>query len=165
MRKGKFVRLFMITALFGFTAIHCAQDNPVGSPVPEITQGLQLIQLPQGLQMQKIDLSTTSYISAISGGELAVDYVEEDPSDRKKKKVLSFHVEIVFGKYSVSSDFEATLAVLGGYLMPELALQFGPHGTHFLKPASLSAVARGLDLSWVPDGETLKLYYDKTDID
>ena len=53
MWKGNFGRLFFITALCGFTAIHCAQDNPVGSPVPEITQGLQLVQLPQGLDMKK----------------------------------------------------------------------------------------------------------------
>ena len=153
------IRLFLVAALFGFTAIHCAHDNPVDSTVTVTTQGLQLIQMPHGLEMKK-ETAVLSSISAVSGGEIALDYMEADPSVKRQKKMLNLHVEIRFDRYSVSSDFVASLNIDAGYLMPELAMQFGPHGTTFLKPATLEVYASGLDLSWVPAGETLKLYYD-----
>lgn len=129
-------------------------ENPVSSPeltaIEENTsQEMNFITLPKPDGFFK-PLKTSATITPQTGGRLALNYSQGRGSER-----VHIQVSLRFAPRSVSEDVTASMSVDSDALM----FYFEPSGTTFLKPGQLTVNARGLDLSDVPAGAEIKLYY------
>jgi hypothetical protein len=149
--------LLFTVSLMGIITVGCNDYGLVETDAVETTQSPRFILMPKNLALQK-PLWIVESVTVEDGGILKLKYVETD-SSKPKDKLFELQIEIKFHKRSVSEDFIAGLGVDAHYLMSDLSLEFGPHGTSFLKPAELNIKVKGLDLSDYAKGEKFRLYY------
>lgn len=114
----------------------------------------QFLEIPAHMAVLK-GVSSRAKIEREKGGKVELKYEEKVAKDKFK-----LEVELKFEKESISNDFEASLSMDAQYLMNDVALEFGPHGTYFLQPANLSIKVEGMDLSSFKEGAVLHLYYN-----
>jgi len=159
MHRARSNSFSLLTAL-SIMVLVSAGCNDYGLVEPdgvEMTQTPGFIPMPKSLALQK-PIWIMESITVKNGGTLKLKYVETD-STKPKDKLFELQIEITFHKKSVSEDFIAGLGMDAHYLMSDLALEFGPHGTSFLKPAELKIKVKGLDLSDYVKGEKIRLFY------
>jgi hypothetical protein len=113
----------------------------------------KFIELPSGMSALK-NLSVWGQVTQKNGGELKLDYKENVEGK------FELHVKLKFEKGTVSNDFDASLSMDANYLMNNVNLEFGPHGSYFIRPAKLEIVVRGMDLSGFTDNDKIYLYYE-----
>ena len=147
---------FVLAILFGWL-LGC-NSNPVQGPdqnsnqVSPAGQQIQLLELPgtAGMNLAKtssVASSVLRWVSADSGGELECG--EQ------------------FGTVTVTATLSIPENALseGRYISMRLddprrlQIEFGPDGLQFNVSAKLSCTVTGLDLSFVPVGAEIKLYY------
>ncbi len=131
----------------------CQKAGPVEPADGSTKQAPAFIKLPKNNALHKI-ISVTKTIYAQSGGELKLNY---DYGEGAKK--VNIDVSLKFEPGSVSRDVDITLSVDDAVLMTTIDLSFAPEGLVFLKPAILDVNAQGLDLSGIPPGANINLYY------
>ncbi len=152
-----------VALLLAFAAamflVGCQKDNLTGPTEASQAQGgsVRLLALPKG-SLHKVTY-TFDTVTVQSGGKLQIHYTEDDSVAGKNAMRLDFEVQFAPG--SITNDFVATLATDANYAMSALGLTFGPHGTTFLKPAEVKMHVTGLDLSQMPEGGSLHLFYDE----
>lgn len=150
----------------------CQKENTITDPVSSNTttatekpnwqkaaerQGLNLIQLPQQQAENSLEkiVTCTKYATVKSGAYLSLNY-----ASFTLKGLTAVTVSLNVLPNALSKDQSLTMSFDGEYMMTDVDLTFGPHGTQFLKPALLNVKAVGLDLSALPSNTTLgKLWY------
>ncbi|MFA6540579.1 MAG: hypothetical protein WCT99_03180 [Bacteroidota bacterium] len=150
--KRYFVPL-VVVILIGWTP--GCNSNPVQAPdqVTSAGQQIQLLDAPRssGGALSK-KYRTGDWFRAESGGELKIS--------------ARFNSNNQFG----TSTLNATFTLPGNALKADqyiamtfddykLQIQFNPHGLQFNVPAKLTYTATGVDLSSLPDGTEIKLFY------
>ncbi|PIU45466.1 MAG: hypothetical protein COS95_03750 [Ignavibacteriales bacterium CG07_land_8_20_14_0_80_59_12] len=159
MKRPNMIFGIVLVAVMTLLAGCSTLDNPVGVPAnPAVGTGSvsptpTLIFLPRsgGGPLSK-DITVSKFITALSGGLLKVhgEYLDEgravtvrtDMSLRIAPQSISES-----GWFSIALDDEM------------LAADFGPGGTAFRTPALLDMTTTGLDLSAVPEGANVHLYW------
>lgn len=140
----------------------CTKEGPLAPPDQAVSttagvsgQQIQMLKLPGKPSLGKI-YTVSSLITAKDGGKLVLDCKDRVGAHEN----FSVHMELNFDPGSITDDFTATLTLDGYYLMSAVDMQFGPHGTTFLKPATLSAKVVGVDLTGYTKDAPPNLYYD-----
>jgi len=149
------ILVVVVTLLGGCSTL----DNPAGVPAnPAVGTGSvsptpTLIFLPRsgGGPLSK-DITVSQFVTALSGGLLRVhgDYLDEERGVTVRMDWclrIAPHSISESGWFSIALDEEA------------LAADFGPDGTVFRTPALLDMTTTGLDLSAVPEGAEVHLYW------
>ena len=146
----------MLTSLTVAIALTGCQNEGAQLTAPDVgaSDTPQLLEMPAGDALLR-GVSTRGTIERSRGGKIELKYEEKVAKDKFK-----LEVELKFEKESITNDFEASLSMDAQYLMNNVALEFGPHGTYFLQPANLSIRVEGMDLSAFPEGTVLHLYYN-----
>jgi hypothetical protein len=142
---------FVLAILFGWM-LGC-NSNPVQGPdqnsnqVSPAGQQIQLLELPAsaGMSLAKIS-SAGQWIRAKSGGDVEID---------EHFRGVAVSVTLSIPKKALSDDQYISMTLDDS----KLKIDFDPNGLQFNVPAELSYTVTGLDLSSLPDGVTLKLYY------
>ena len=142
---------FVLAILFGWL-LGC-NNNPVQVPDQNSNQGsvaaqqVQLLELPAsaGMSLAKIS-SAGQWIRAKSGGDVEID---------EHFRGVAVSVTLSIPKKALSDDQYISMTLDDS----KLKIDFDPNGLQFNVPAELSYTATGLDLSSLPAGVTLKLYY------
>ena len=142
---------FVLAILFGWL-LGC-NSNPVQGPdqnsnqVSPAGQQVQLLELPAsaGMSLAKIS-SAGQWIRARSGGNVEID---------EHFRGVAVSVTLSIPKKALSDDQYISMTLDDS----KLKIDFDPNGLQFNVPAELSYTATGLDLSSLPAGVTLKLYY------
>jgi hypothetical protein len=111
----------------------------------------RLVQLPLPLWGTNQGASSTSYITSSSGGQVSVTYSYTSIL----RKVFRVTATLSVPPGAIDKNTYVTMSVDDQYL----ALKFKPSGLKFNVPAKLDVNATGLDLSIVPFGAQLSLYY------
>jgi hypothetical protein len=121
----------------------------------------QLLLMPIDAEVQKglatLPSAETQILQA-QGGDLVLSF--STLGRTKKDTLLAFYAGLKFEPWSVNNSFTASVTADPTYLSSTVAMTFGPHGTDFITPASLVVRVKGIDLSWIPAGTVLHLYYD-----
>ena len=142
---------FVLAILFGWM-LGC-NSNPVQGPdqnsnhVSPAGQQIQLLGLPAsaGMSLAKIS-SAGQWIRAKWGGDVEID---------EHFRGVAVSVTLSIPKKALSDDQYISMTLDDS----KLKIDFDPNGLQFNVPAELSYTVTGLDLSSLPDGVTLKLYY------
>jgi hypothetical protein len=138
---------FALAILFGWL-LGC-NSNPVQDPVQasnEVSvdgQSIQILELPApaGISLAKEHL-VAQWVDADSGGELEIS-------------ARFWNTTLTIPKKALSKDQYISMM-----LDPSTQqIEFGPDGLQFKKPAMLNYTVSGLDLSTVPIGSLVKLYF------
>ena len=100
-------------------------------------------------------LKTKQFISYQNGGELKLNYktIQTDYGEVKVFIMLK-----VFPQ-TISHDATLSLSLDDEFLIGNIAMEYGPHGITFSKPAMLEIFAQGVDLSGF-NPEKIDIYYD-----
>jgi hypothetical protein len=141
------------------TSVRPGANIKAESPIPtaSIQPGssvncvVRLIELPLPLWGTNPGASSTSYITSSSGGQVRVSY--SYTSILRKLVRISATLSIPPG--AIDKDRYITMSLDDKYV----GLKFKPGGLKFNIPAKLDFNATGLDLSVVPFGAQLSLYY------
>jgi hypothetical protein len=151
--------LITAASFFGIVLLSGCQNEGVMLTNPESNsqQAPQFLQFPADQSLMK-GLSDTQEITVNNGGQLRIQYTEPNPATGKK--AFELDIKLTFDKRSVSNDFQASLQLDAQYLMNQVNLEFGPHGTTFLTPARLEITVKGMDLSGLKQTDKVYLYYD-----
>ncbi len=149
-------------AALGMMLAGCTKDNPLAPPDQAVSktagvsgQQIQMLKLPGTPSLGKI-YTASSLITAKDGGKLVLDCKDRAGAGEN----FSVHIELRFEPGTITDDFVATLTMDSYYLMSTVDMQFGPHGSTFLKPAILSANVVGVDLTGFTKDAPPNLYYD-----
>ena len=142
---------FVLAILFGWL-LGC-NSNPVQGPdqnsnqVSPAGQQVQLLELPAsaGMSLAKIS-SAGQWIRAKSGGNVEID---------EHFRGVAVSVTLSIPKKALSDDQYISMTLDDS----KLKIDFDPNGLQFNVPAELSYTATGLDLSSLPAGAEIKLYY------
>jgi hypothetical protein len=142
---------FVLAILFGWL-LGC-NSNPVQGPdqnsnqVSPAGQQVQLLELPAsaGMSLAKIS-SAGQWIRARSGGNVEID---------EHFRGVAVSVTLSIPKKALSDDQYISMTLDDS----KLKIDFDPNGLQFNVPAELSYTATGLDLSSLPAGAEIKLYY------
>lgn len=146
----------------------CQQNDMVNSPIDNSKNTTVKVDKPnwqvsaekQGLSFIKVALnaekntnleklvSCTKYATVKSGAYLKLQYRAFTFTG-----ITTTDVSLQVLPYALTQDQYLTMSFEGEYMMTDVDLTFGPHGTVFQKPALLNVFAYGLDLSGYPDGE------------
>jgi len=139
---------FVLAILFGWL-LGC-NSNPVQGPdqnpnqVSPAVQQIQLLELPVTAVMTLAKkYPVASWVSADSGGELNI-------TGRSQAAAT-----LSIPKNALSEDQYISMTLDDS----KLQIEFGPDGLQFNVPATLSYTVTGLNLSSVPVGTGIKLYY------
>jgi len=121
-------------------------------------QGLKLInfktQSSETVSLEKM-VSKTVWGTVKGGAYLGLSY-----RSAGKYGMTTADVSLNILPNALQKDMSITMSFDGEYMMSDVDLTFGPHGTQFLRPALLNVIATGLDLSAYPKGMTnLYLWY------
>jgi len=146
---------FVLAILFGWL-LGC-NSNPVQGPdqnsnqVSPAGQKIQLLKLPgtAGMKLAKtssIASSILRWVSVDSGGDL---------ESSEQFGTVTVTATLSIPKKALSNDQYISMTLDDS----KLKIDFDPDGLQFNVPAELSYTATGLDLSSLPAGVTLKLYY------
>lgn len=101
--------------------------------------------------------TVTELISPEQGGQLLLDWEIKDRNGVTGPKVK---VEVKIFPGALDEDTQITISLLNpAYVMVNVELEFGVHGTQFNIPAEVSLDVEGLDLSGDGDGDTLDFYW------
>lgn len=111
----------------------------------------KLLQLPLPLWGANQGASSTSYITSSSGGKVSVTYSYTSIL----RKLFRVTATLSVPPGAIDKDTYVTMSVDDKYL----ALKFKPSGLKFNIPAELDFNATGLDLSILPFGAPISLYY------
>lgn len=158
-------KLFLLSVLFVLVFMTgCQQNDTINGPSDNATttkiekpnwqkaaerQGLSFLQLPANADKSLSKyLSCTKYATVKNGATLKLQY-----RGYSFWGVTSADVSLQVLPYSVSKDQSLTMGFDAEYMMTDVDLTFGPHGTIFQKPALLNVSAYGLDLSAYPRGQ------------
>jgi hypothetical protein len=163
----------LILAVF-LSGLGGCDDNPVQAPVQSTAptsaqqQGLlksliqpllqpllnvQLLTLPKSLlSLAPSQYKTQSWVTSQSGGQLSLDV--------KYPTFLIFDVVHITSTFTVqphaiSQDELITMTLNTS----NLEFDYSPQGLQFSTPATLNCAATGLDLSTVPSGTPIELFY------
>jgi hypothetical protein len=147
---------FVLAILFGWL-LGC-NSNPVQAPdqnsnqVSPVGQKIQLLELPgtTGMNLAKtssIASSILRWVSVDSGGEL---------ESNEQFGTVTVTATLSIPKKGLSEGRYISMMLDNSKL---LQIEFNPEGLQFKVPAKLSCTATGLDLSSVPVGAEIKLYY------
>jgi hypothetical protein len=142
---------FVLAILFGWL-LGC-NSNPVQGPdqnsnqVSPAGQQVQLLELPAsaGMSLAKIS-SAGQWIRAKSGGDVEID---------EHFRGVAVSVTLSIPRKALSDDQYISMTLDDS----KLKIDFDPNGLQFNVPAELSYTATGLDLSSLPAGAEIKLYY------
>jgi hypothetical protein len=142
---------FILAILFGWM-LGC-NNNPVQAPVQTSNQvsaagqTIQILELPgaAGLSLAKKS-STSDWVSANLGGYLEI---------REQFKGVRVFATLSIPRRGLNRDQYISMTLND----QEVKFDFNPDGLQFNKPAMLNFRYTGLDLSSVPVGADLKLYY------
>jgi hypothetical protein len=134
----------------------CRQGSAVDPSGPPETGTPEFLRVPGNPALRKV-LFIVDSVTVDRGGRLLVK--DEDFDSVTSKRNFRMKIEIAFKPHSVSNDFLASVSTDAQYLMSSLDLQFGPHGTFFLKPADLKVWVKGMDLSGFSPKDRIYLYY------
>lgn len=154
--KTYFIPL-VVVILLGWT--QGCNNNPVQAPDQTSSTGqhIQLLDAPRtsGGALSK-KYRTGDWFSTESGGELKIS--------------ARFNTNNQFGTSTLNATFTLPANALkaDSYIAMtfndyKLQIQFNPHGLQFNVPAKLTYTATGIDLSSLPDGAEIKLYYVNED--
>lgn len=122
------------------------QDSPAG-------QKIQLLEVPAPAEVNLAKkYSVGGWVSANSGGKLEI---KEQFRTKSEFKTATLTATLSIPKNGLSED-RYILMMLDD---SNLQIKFNPHGLQFNVPAKLTYTATGLDLSSVPLGTEIKLYY------
>jgi len=120
-------------------------------PGSNVNCGVTLLPLPLPLWGDSPGASSTSYITRSSGGKVSVSYSYY--SILRKQVRISATLTVPAG--AVDKDTYITMSLDDKYV----AVNFKPSGLKFNMPAKLDFNATGLDLSVVPIGVPISLYF------
>ena len=142
---------FVLAILFGWM-MGC-NNNPVQAPVQTPNQNspagqqIQLLELPgtAGMSLAKKS-SASGLISADLGGEIGI-------SDQFKG--ITVFATLTIPKKALNKDQVISMTLDD----KKVAFSFSPDGLQFSKPAMFNYFYTGLDLSSVPVGAVISLYY------
>ena len=157
--KSTIVTKMILVVLVAAVFVGCQNEGTLLT-APEnsaSTSSPQLVVLPQDPAAAKL-VTATAAVTVAKGADLHLINVVGG------KQPYSVDLHVKWAPGSVSNDFTAGMTMDTYYLMNSVNLQFGPHGTIFLKPALLTIKASGLDLSAFAGRKTLSLYYDHNGI-
>lgn len=122
------------------------QDSPVG-------QKIQLLEVPAPAEVNLAKkYSVGGWVSANSGGELEI---REQFQTKSEFKTATLTATLSIPKNGLNEDRYISMRLDDS----KLQIEFSPHGLQFNVPAKLTYTATGLDLSSVPVGAEIKLYY------
>jgi hypothetical protein len=124
--------------------IGCAIDNPVDAPLPPQQSAIQAYQpfgLPAGNGLQK-SIVVKGMVTVANGGQLSFVHSQGN---------FSVRIVLTFEPGSVANDMELNMLTDDQVL----AATFGPEGTQFLQPGTLSVEASGLKLPKNMDAQAL----------
>ena len=146
------------------------RENPVNSvpdksAQPQVSQkSVTFIPLPKAPTGLKKELAVTKWISARNGGMMNITYNYPVAGTSRQITVLAtLRIPAYALPYSQYLTMRLDDQTLSGSV--DMNVVFGPHGTRFLKPALLSIVTTGLDLSSIPQDANVQLYYYNSDVD
>jgi hypothetical protein len=146
MRIFDVVTRLVLLAWIGILGFGCDRAGPTEAPDAPKAEGPQLLKLPSSNSLQK-PVSATARITVRYGGQLTLNTSGQGPY---------VAATLTFPKGAVSQDVTITMTLEN----QTLAFDFDPDGISFNQPATLDVYARGLDLSGIPFGARLKLFYD-----
>lgn len=148
-------------------AFFSCTENPLTSvqekSAPQVSEkAITFIPLPNAPTGLKKELTATRWISAKYGGLLQISYSYYVPGTYRKVTVLAtLRVPAGAVPYDQYLTMRLDDQTLSGSV--DMNVMFGPHGTTFYRPALLSIVTTGLDLSSIPSSANVQLYYYNTD--
>jgi hypothetical protein len=141
------------------TSVNQGSNTSAESPAPmasiqpgrSINCSPKLLQLPLPLWGANQGSSSTSYITSSSGGKVSVSYSYTSIL----KKLFRVTATLSIPPGAIDKDRYITMSVDDKYV----ALKFVPGGLKFNVPAKLDVNVTGLDLSILPFGAQVSLYY------
>ena len=144
----------ILALLVALALIGC---NRSANPITENANSgsIRFVAMPATQSLQKM-LYASNTITVERGGNVSIKYEGRDSLTNGRVK-LDF--KLTFRQHSVTNDFMASVNVDVNYLMSTVDIEFGPHGTDFLRPADLDLKVSGLDLSWLRPNDRLHLFY------
>jgi hypothetical protein len=149
MKRSMLVTLFVALGV-SLSLIGC-QNEGASLTSPDGSSGYtpRFVELPKSAALQKT-LMATANISAVNGGVLGINAADADDAAS-----ISYDLSLTFAPGAVSSDIVASVSTDSKCMM----YWFEPHGTTFNAPAKFVAKIKGVDLSWVSNGQVLSLWY------
>ncbi len=116
-------------------------------------QDVQLLSLPASIPPLPIDeFSTEGTVTPASGGTLQLN--------------VKYSTLLIFNTVSISTTFHVPAGAVSQDEQLTMTLNtttfeydFGPQGLQFSTPATMDVSASGLDLSTIPSGTTIELFY------
>jgi hypothetical protein len=154
--KKQFTSL-ILAILFGWL-LGC-NSNPVqvayqnSNQVSPAGQKIQLLELPvtAGMNLAK-KYSVASWISADEGGELEIS---EQFRNKRRHNTATVTATLSIPENALNEDRYISMLLDDS----KLQIKFNPDGLQFNVPAKLTYTATGLNLSSIPVGTEIKLYY------
>jgi hypothetical protein len=135
------------------SATKAKASEPMGaiSPGKAIKNLITLIPLPAPMSKNDPGSSSTALITSRYGGRVRVDYSYFSIFGKKVNVSATFTVP----PGAIDKDTYVTMSIDDKYI----GLKFKPGGLKFKVPAELDLSASGLDLSALPFGKSVSLYY------
>lgn len=165
-------KLLLLSAVFAFVFMTgCQKNEMINAPVDDMNKNAsttsqtskpawQLAAEKQGLKLINVQLDPQKNQSAeklVSCSKLATvkggAYLKLSYRAFTFTGITTADVSLQVLPYAVTKDQYLSMSFDGEYMMTDVDLTFGPHGTIFQKPAILNVLATGLDLSGYPKGE------------
>ncbi len=143
-----------LLAMGGFLFAGCQKDTPAGPMETGQGGAITFLELPGGSLQKMTTVSDT--ITVESGGVLQI---HDRDGAKKTGDGVKLDLEVSFRPHSVTNDFVATMSADAYYAMSSLDLSFGPQNAAFLEPATVKMHVSGMDLSGMPEGARLHLFY------
>ncbi len=144
----------ILLAAGGFLLAGCQKDNPAGPMEPSQSAAVRVLEMPQG-SLQKVT-SVSETITVESGGKLQLQYSD---GSKKDGNALKLDLEVSFRPHTVTSDFVASVSADAYFAMASLDMVLGPQTASFTEPANVKMHVTGMDLSQMPEGSELHLFY------